>query len=260
MSEAKLTEAAPTAARAMRAEWVKFRTLHSYLVTSLSAFVLIVGMAAMLVWVRTGDAAAVTLTELLTGVSWAQLIVAVLATVFACGEWTSGTAQISFLAVPRRWHVLLGKAVALAGVAFGVGALGAGCAVALGVVVGQMTLGSASLGVRVALGAGVYLAGIAVLSAGIAVVVRNVVGAMLTVIGFVWGLPMGITLVPVVAVQRAASYLPAPAGGQLLAGGRLLADGPGAAALTPLAGGAVLWAWALASLVAAALVLHRRDV
>ncbi|MFM9597339.1 hypothetical protein ACKI1O_49345, partial [Streptomyces scabiei] len=89
--------------RVMRAEWVKFGTLISNPLTTLLAFLLITALAVVLVWARRNESAVPAITELLTGASWAQMVVAVLAAVFACTEWSSGTSQVTFLAAPTRW-------------------------------------------------------------------------------------------------------------------------------------------------------------
>ena len=57
---------------AMRAEWVKFGTLISNPLTMFVAFPLIAGLAVLLVWARSTESTVPTMTELLTGASWAQ--------------------------------------------------------------------------------------------------------------------------------------------------------------------------------------------
>lgn len=243
-----------TPVRVMRAEWVKFGTLVSNLLAMFVAFLLIAGLAVMLVWARGTESMTPTMTELLTGASWAQMLVAVLAAVFACTEWSSGTSQVTFLAAPSRWPVLVGKAVVMGVTAFFAGVLGAGGALAAGAIGGIDVDTESGLAVRLVFGAGVYLAGIAILAVALGVIVRNLVAGILTVIGFIWVLPLAITLIPWELIQRVVPYLPSPAGGLLLA-----AENP-AAELSPWGGGAVLLAWAVASLVAAACVLRSRDV
>lgn len=252
MTSAVTARATPV--RVMRAEWVKFGTLVSNPLTMFVAFLLISGLAVLLVWARSTESMTPTLTELLTGASWAQMLVAVLAAVFACTEWSSGTSQVTFLAAPTRWPVLIGKAVVIGVTAFIAGALGAGGALIAGAIGGVEAEGESGLVVRLVLGAGMYLAGIAILAVAIGVIVRNLIAGILTVIGFIWVLPLAITLIPWELIQRVVPYLPSPAGGLLIA-----AENP-ASQLTPWGGGAVLLAWAVVSLAVATFVLRTRDV
>lgn len=255
--------------RALRAEWLKFGTLASHPITALSALAIIIGLAAVLVWTRAAESSAPTAPELLTGASWAQLLLAVLAVVFVCSEWVSGTSRVTFLAVPRRWPVLLGKATVLGVVSFLVGALGAAGALGVGTLgVGTDVAGrgadlasvaepagaDAGLAIRLVLGAGIYLGALAVLALGIGTLVRNLIGAILTSIGFLWVLPLAVTLVPVPAAQRIVAVLPVPAGGLLLVAEQL--DSP----LTAWGGVVVLLAWAGAALACAVLALRTRDI
>ncbi len=206
-----------TPGRVMRAEWVKFGTLISNPLTMLVAFLLIAALAVVLVWARSTESTVPTMTELLTGASWAQMLVAVLAAVFACTEWSSGTSQVTFLAAPTRWPVLIGKAVVMGVTAFFAGALGATGALIAGAAGGVDVEADLQLTTRLVLGTGVYLAGIAILAVGIGVIVRNLIAGILTVIGFIWVLPLAITLIPWEPLQHAVPYLPSPAGGLLIA-------------------------------------------
>lgn len=243
-----------TPVRVMRAEWVKFGTLISYPLAMFVALLLIAGLAVLLVWARSSESTTPTPTELLTGASWAQMLVAVLAAVFACTEWSSGMSRVTFLAAPTRWPVLAGKAVVMGVTAFVAGVLGAGGALIAGAIGGVDIAADTSLAVQLVTGSGVYLAGIAMLSLGIGVIVRNLVAGILTVIGFIWVLPLAITLIPWEPIQHVVPYLPSPAGGLLIA-----AENP-TSELTPWGGGLVLVGWAVVCLIAAAVVLRSRDV
>lgn len=239
---------------AVRSEWVKFGSLLSHLLTTAAVAGVIAGFGAMLVWVGSEDRRGPGVAELLSGVSWAQLLIGLLGAVFACAEWSSGTAQPTFLATPRRWRVLLGKALVIGSVSGVAGVIGASGALFAGAVGGVPVGVEPGLAVRMVLGAGGYLAGIGVLAVAIGVIVRNLVGGILAVVGFLWVLPLLGGFAPWATIQRLLTYLPAPAGGTLLA-----ADDPNLA-LTPSAGGAVLCAWAIGAALASVAVLHARDV
>lgn len=254
MTVARSEKIGATPGRAMQAEWVKFGTLISNPLTVIVAFLLIAGLGVLLVWARATESITPTTTELLTGASWAQMLIAVLAAVFACSEWSSGMSRVTFIAAPTRWPVLLGKAVVMGVVAFLAGALGAGGALMAGAIGGVDVTADTELATRLVFGSGIYLAGIAILAVGIAVIVRNLIAGILTVIGFIWVLPLAVTLIPWDAIQHVVPYLPSPAGGLLI-----VAENP-ASQLSAWGGGAVLFVWAIASLLIAALVLRSRDV
>ena len=243
-----------TPVRVMQAEWVKFGTLVSNPLTMFVAFLLIAVLAVVLMWARSTEAMTPTITELLTGAQWAQMLVAVLGAVFACSEWSSGTSQVTFLAAPTRWPVLIGKAIVMGVTAFFAGVLGAGAALIAGRIGGVDVAADTGLAAQLVAGTGVYLAGIAILAVGIGVIVRNLIAGILTTIGFIWVLPLAITLIPWEPLPHVIPYLPSPAGGLLIA-----AESP-ASVLTPWGGGLVLLGWAVASLIVAAVTLRTRDV
>lgn len=241
-------------ARAVRAEWVKFGSLPSHTVAAVLASATIVALAALLVTVRTSEGTAPTPTELLSGVSWAQFVLVVLAVVTVCSEWSSGTSRTTFLAVPARWPVLAGKVTVVGAVGLVAGTAGGAGALALASAAG-VDLGSApALTARLIAGAGLYLGTLAVLALGIATIVRDLAGAVLTVAGFLWVAPFVAAMVPLAPVRELAPYLPTSAGVLLIA--PETAD----AALTPWGGYAVLLAWTAAALAGAVVTLRTRDV
>jgi ABC-2 type transport system permease protein len=244
------------AARAVRAEWVKFCSLPSNPVTVTVAAAVIIGLAAMLLSAQAGDGAvpAPTPTELLAGVSWAQFVLAVLAAVMICSEWASGASKITFLAVPTRWPVLAGKVAVVGVVGLVVGAAGGAAAFALASASGTDLGAEPALTVRLVAGSGLYLGTIAVLALGIGAIVRDLAGSILAVVGFLWVMPFVATMIPVPEVRELAVYLPTSAGVLLLA-----PDGA-ATELTPWGGYVVLLAWTAATLAAAVITLRARDV
>lgn len=243
-------------ARAVRAEWIKFCSLPSNLVTASAAFAAVVAFAAMLLLAQDGDGPvpAPTATELLAGVGWAQFVLAVLAVVLICSEWASGTSRVTFLAVPSRWPVLAGKVAVVGAVGLAAGTAGSGTAFALASAMGTDLGGEPALAVRLVAGAGLYLGAIAVLALGIGTIVRDLAGSILAVVVFLWVTPLATTMIPVPEVQELALYLPTSAG--LL----LLAPDGAAAELGPWGGYAVLLAWTAVALAGAVLALRARDV
>ncbi|AOX46453.1 hypothetical protein [Microbacterium sp. BH-3-3-3] len=87
-----------------------------------------------------------------------------------------------------------------------------------------------------------------------AAIVRNLVGALLTVAVLLTVAPLMVTLIPIEWVQRTAAWLPTPAG-QLV----FLPDNPDAS-LSWWGGYLVLLAWAAAATLIAGGLLRARDV
>lgn len=253
MSAAATGAGSLSATRVVRAEWTKFRTLPSNLITVTITFATIVGLAGVLL-ATIDEGTALAPIDLLAGVSWAQFLPAVLGVVAICSEWASGTSGVTFLAVPSRWPVLAGKVAVVGVVTFVAGAAGAAGALAMGAAAGVDVGADPALVIRIVSGTGLYLGTIAVLALGIGAIVRNLVGSILTALGFLWVAPFGAAMIPVPEVQELASYLPTSAGVLLIT-----PDNP-AVELTPWGGYAVLLAWTAAALAAAVLTLRARDV
>ncbi|GAA5146182.1 hypothetical protein GCM10025768_04420 [Microbacterium pseudoresistens] len=243
--------------RVLRSEGMKFSTLRSNIVTAAAAFTLIVGIAAVLIWARTGDPGApgAAVTDLLNGVTWAQMVLVVLAVVAICSEWSTGMSRVTFLAVPTRGRVVVAKALIVGAVSFLVGVMGAAAALAAGAfAAGIDTMADPALSARLLAGSGLSLAALAVFALGIGALVRNLVAGILTVAGILWVLPFAVAMIPVPEVQKLVAYLPGTAAGALIA-----PDDP-AAALTPWGGLAVLAVWMLVALSAAVVTVRTRDV
>ncbi|WP_129788450.1 ABC transporter permease [Promicromonospora panici] len=241
-------------ARVVRAEWTKFRTLPSNLITVAITFVTIVGLAGVLLAASDDGGTALAPVDLLAGVSWAQFLPAVLGIVAICSEWAAGTSRVTFLAVPTRWPVLAGKVAVVGVVTFVAGAAAAAGALAMGAAAGVDVGADPALAIRLVSGTGLYLGTIAVFALGVGAIVRNLVGSILTAVGFLWIAPFAAVMIPVPEVHELAGYLPTSAGALLLT-----PDNP-AVELTPWGGYAVLLAWAAAALAGALLTLRVRDV
>ena len=242
--------------RVLRSEWIKLVTLRSNLPVfgAVEAGLAVMGMLpAIAALADSGLSAGVAAQDVLGSMSWVQLLVAVPAVVFLASEYTSGSARVTFLAVPTRIPVLLGKQLAVAAPAAVAGAVGAG--IAFG---GNAMLMDAPpalwVAVRAAVGAGLYLAAIAALSIAMAAVIRNLVGATLTVAVLLTVAPLMVTLIPIEWVQRTAAWLPTPAG-QLV----FLPDNPDAP-LSWWGGYLVLLAWTAGATILAGALLRARDV
>lgn len=133
-ARARRSDAHPTAApsgcrqtfgRAVRAEWVKVRSLRSTWITSSIA----VGITVLLgAGTAIGYAASPELAEdakhaIVFGSSFGQIVVAVLGALIITGEYTSGQIRSSLAAVPHRSRVLAAKALVASMLAFCIGAV-----------------------------------------------------------------------------------------------------------------------------------------
>lgn len=241
--------------RVLRSEWIKLATVRVNLPVLGAA---VIGLAVMgtlpaiAARADSGLSAGVASQDVLGSMSWMQLLVAIPAVVLLSSEYTSGSARVTFLAVPTRIPVLIGKQLAIAVPAAIAGSVGAGIAF-----VGNALLGAApavEVAVRASTGAGLYLAAIAALSVAVAAIIRNLVGATLTVAVLLTMAPLMVALIPIEWVQRTAAWLPTPAG-QLV----FLPDDPDAS-LTWWGGYLVLLAWTVGATIIAGVLLRARDV
>ncbi|MFT4029420.1 MAG: hypothetical protein QM675_06050 [Protaetiibacter sp.] len=242
--------------RVLRSEWIKFVTLRSNLPVS-GAVVVALALTGMLPAIAaradSGLSAGVAAQDVLGSMPWVQLLVAIPAVVFLASEYTSGSAQVTFRAVPTRIPVLLGKQLAVAVPAAVAGAAGTGIAFAGNAMLLDAPSGSWAAARAVA-GAGLYLAAVAALSVAVAAIIRNLVGATLTVAVLLTVAPLIVTLIPIDWVQRTAAWLPTPAG-QLV----FLPDNP-AVSLNWWGGYLVLLAWTAGATIIAGVLLRARDV
>lgn len=201
----------------------------------------------------------------LAGVDLGQALVAVLAVLVICGEYSSGTMAVTLTAMPRRGSVLAAKAAVLTGLVLVTGSL----AVAGSLLAGRLILpghgftaghGFSPLSLadgpvlRAAAGSVLYLALIALLSLGMATVVRDSAAAIGVALGLIY-------LFPVVAAAAGPSWQRhLEQAGPMSAGLDIQATtGLHSLPLSPWAGLGVLAAWAAAGLLAGALALRWRD-
>jgi ABC-2 type transport system permease protein len=253
----------------LRAEWIKVRT------GSGSAW-LLAGLAVLTVAISTAAVAAtrcpvglscdVDTTKLtLTGVQFGQAVVAVLAILPVCNEYSTGMIRVTLAAMPRRVSVLAAKAGIV-----GILVIAAGAVAVLGsVLAGRLILpghgfdagrGFALISLadgptlRAAAGAVLYLGLIGLLSIGIAAVVRDSAATIGVVLGVLY-------LFPVIAGfvgnptwhDRIVRYTP-------MAGLNIQATtGVRSLPITPWAGLGVLALWAAAAMACGLLVITLRD-
>jgi ABC-2 type transport system permease protein len=255
---------------ALHAEWTKLRTVSgpSWLLLAVAVLTVVISTAAVgATHCPVTMQCAVDTTKLsLTGIQFGQAVVAILAVLAICNEYSTGMIRVTLAAMPRRWTVLAAKATIIAGLV-----LAAGVVAALGsVLAGQLILPghgftaargfhpiSLSYGptLRAAGGSVLYLALIALLSLGIAAIVRDSAVSIGAVLAVLYVFPLVLAFVTSTQWQRRLErWAPTTAG-------LTIQDTTGlhSLAISPWDGLGVLAIWAGAALLAGGLVLRLRD-
>jgi ABC-2 type transport system permease protein len=256
-----------TVGTALSSEWIKIRSLRSTWWALFATVVIIAGLGTLFSALRAhrynqvggGDfELLLDPTQVsLRGIFLGQLAVGVLGVLVVSGEYATGMIRASLTAHPRRWPVLVAKAVVLGVVTLVVTEAASFAAFTLGQIALASTHHQASFAthnaVRACFGAGVYLTLIALLGAGLGFALRSTAGGIATLVGIVLILPLLAQALPTPYSTDVTKYLP------LTAGGQIIATHVDPTALGPWAGIAVVAGYAAAALVAGLAVLRSRD-
>jgi ABC-2 type transport system permease protein len=254
----------------MQAEWTKIRSVRSTVWTLLIFVVVTVGLTALIAWLTEAnwngpraasrDARAISDPVgfvLGTGIGIGQLAICVLGVLVITSEYSTGVIRASLLAVPRRIPVLAAKAVVFAALLIVVAEI---------VSFASFFVGSAILHSRVAVslsdsgvaravtGAGLYLTVLGLLALAIGTLIRHTAGAIATIIGAVFVLPILSGLLPGSWGAHVNAYLPEQAGTLITHTHQQSGD-----LLSPWQGFGVLCLWTAVLLAVAAYLLDRRD-
>lgn len=244
----------------LRGEWTKLWSVRSTYAALLGTATALVVLA--LLFPATGPAAPADPTAYgLSGFFQAQLGAAALGVLAITSEYATGLIRATLTATPQRVTVLAAKAVVVAATVAVVAIASAFVAffAASQVFAGRgvpISLGDPGA-LRSVVGAGVYLAVLAVFALALGVLIRNSVGTIAVVVTVMLVLPGIATALPASWQDGAVAFLPAEAGQAMI--GRTRFAPAGAHLLEPWAGFAVLCAYTAVALVAAAIVLTRRD-
>ncbi len=191
--------------RVVRSEWIKLRSLRSTFWTLISVVVLVVGFAALIgaavpdasvlrKQAPNADLSGIVTTAATTGLTFAQLVVAVLGVLVISGEFSTGMIRSSFAAVPHRFPVLAAKAITLFLVSFVVGlvSFAASWAIAVPLLHGKGYDADlfASATLWSILGAAVYLGLVAVFSLGLGTILKASAGGIAAAVGVLFVLPI----------------------------------------------------------------------
>ena len=251
-----------TLPRVTVAEWIKFRSLRS------SWFVLggaVVGMLALSLVIgyntrhltHNQDANDLVPSATLQGYFLGQLLIGALGVLFVSGEFSTGMIRSTFAAVPKRLPVLWAKLMVF--VAVVAAAIIPTCIVAF--LASQALIGHYRTGfslsdpgaLRVVLGTGLFLTLVGVIGGMLGWVVRSTPGALVSYFALMLLFPILFGDLLGTWGKDVAEYLP----GQ--AGAAFATSTPDSPHLSPWAGFAVLMAWVVVGVGAAAVSLRRRD-
>ena len=251
-------------------EWTKIRSVRST-IWSLAAFVVVtVGFTALFTWLTeanwNGPRAAERNARIVAdpisfilgaGLGLGQLALCVLGALLMTTEYSTGVIRASLLAVPRRLPMLAAKGVVFAVLVIILGEI---------VVFGSFFIGSAIMHshlhislsepgfARAVAGGGLYLAVLSLFALAIGGLMRHTAGAISTVIGVVFVLPILSGLLPGSWGANINGYLPVQAG-QLISHAHQQATD----VLSPWQGFGIFCLWTAVLLALSAYLLSRRD-
>jgi len=261
------------APQALRAEWVKLRTVRS----TFWSLLLLVGVSILFTSVLTGGSTTEggspghggdndIVLDSLAGFWFGQIAAAVLAVLAITSEYSTRMIRTTFAANPRRRTVLVAKAIVVTGVVLVVGL--ATCAACFQV--GQLLLRGNGFNyeggypavtladgeaLRAVLGSGVYLGMLALFSVGVGAIARHTAAAITIVLAAV--------LAPVIAIGFLPENLAEPLEKSSLMGAGLAlqqtVERPDNIPLDPVEGLAVVCAYGVVTLLVALWVIGRRD-
>jgi ABC-2 type transport system permease protein len=268
------TAAAPAVRRIgfgqlMLSEWTKIRSVRSTFWSLALLTVVFPGFAALFVglgvaqWDQTSeqdraqiiaDPAAVILGS---GFLLGQLAICVLGVMVIASEYSTGMIRASLLAVPRRLPMLAAKSLVFSLLVLIVSLVAAFGAFFIGaaLIESKAPVSLSDPGVlRAVVGSGLYLAVLGPFALAIGAIVRHMAAGITGVIAFVLVLAPVVQLLPGKAGAYIHAYLPTEAG-HLIGQARQAPND----LLTPWQGFGVFCLWTAVLLVAAAILLKRRD-
>ncbi|MPV37660.1 ABC transporter permease subunit [Georgenia subflava] len=255
----------------MRGEWIKLLSLRSTwwsLGATVALMALVSLAAAMSLDAMTEDPAMSQAVAQMHGADVisgefqiGMLTIAVLGALLITGEYSTGMVRSTFAAVPTRTPVLLAKAIALVVLTTAVTVVG----VALSYLVTLPQLSEYGLVPalddavtwRVVGGTVYFLVASALFSLGVGTLLRSTAGAVTVSLTVLLLLPGILSFISLDWVETIVSYLPLPASAAFVTAAETSVRG---ADLSAGAGLAVVAAYAVVPLVAAGVVLRRRDV
>ena len=244
-------------------EWTKLRSVRSNYISLLIAAAVTIGASAIVARAVAsgpqpppGGFSSLTVS-FLAYAEYTVIPVSVLAALQFTSEYSTGLIRTTFAAVPRRWALLAGKAAVAGGAALVIGeVLAFACFATVQAILSDRHRGAslAQPGVTGAvLAAGFVLCSSALTALGLAAIIRHTAGAITA------------TLVVIYLVAGLCLFLPSPWKDDIgrftmaFAASQVVALHPQAGLFSPGTSMLVLIAWPAGALLAAGLVIARRD-
>ena len=256
-----------TILRSARSEWIKFWTLRSTWITSFIAIALTVlfgaGLAASLGQSEEYQDKAMNLIT--SGLTFGQIVVAVLGALIITGEYSSGQIRSSLAAAPRRGRLLLSKAVVLSVSSFLLGSV----SIFLSWAISKPFLGEHAGSLTDShyfghiWGSGLVFVGIALMTLGLGFLLRSTAGAITVIVSllFVVAVPLQLAASKWEWINKVIGCLPSTVSESVSDPFQRTTEW-GAQGVQFLSHGqavAVFAAWALVPLIIAWFVFSRRD-
>ena len=256
-----------TLLRSVRAEWIKFWSLRSSWITSFITIALTVLFGAGLTAIlgRTEEYQDTAKDLITQGLTFGQIVVAVLGALIITGEYSSGQIRSSLAAVPKRGQLLVSKAVVLAIVSFLLGSVSVFLSWAIskpfiGEHAGSLT---DSHYIGYIWGSGLVFATIALLALGLGFLLRSTAGTITVIVSllFIISGPLQLAASKWPWIFKIIGCLPSTVAEAVSDPFQRTTEwgGQGAQFLTHGQAIAVFAAWALVPLIAAWFVFSRRD-
>ncbi|MFD8979949.1 ABC transporter permease subunit [Streptomyces sp. NPDC059564] len=251
----------------LNSEWTKIRTVASTSWTLAVAFLATVGFSAAFCALVNASFDSMNNVERATfdptllsfsGMQFGQLAMIVFGVMVVSSEYSTGMIRTSLAAVPGRAGFLLGKLTVATALALLVGLLTSFVSFFLG----QAILGGHSIGIgednvlRAVVGAGVYMALLALFSMGVAAMLRSSVASISILIPFF--LIVSNLLSGFEATRKYGQYLPDKAGSTIM---QTVPEAMGSPETPygPWGGLGIMVLWVLAAVLGGYLVLKKRD-
>jgi ABC-type transport system involved in multi-copper enzyme maturation permease subunit len=250
--------------KVITSEWLKLITLRSSWITltlGIGALAVLGGVIGFFInrdWdhMRPGRQAAFdAVGTSLGGAQFTQLAIGVMGVLFVTGEYGTGMIRSSLTAVPKRLPVLWAKSLVFGIVTLVLSEI-ASC---IGFFIGQAVLGTHSVALssdgalRAVIGTGLYLTVVALIGTELGFIIRSTAGGIAALVAILLVLPGVVSILPQTWQDTISPYLPSNAGAALY-------DlHPETGALSPWTGFAVFCLYAVAGMIAAGVVLKRRD-
>ena len=253
--------------RSVRAEWIKFWSLRSTWITSFITIALTVlfGAGLTAAFGQSENYQDTAKNMITSGLTFGQVVVAVLGALIITGEYSSGQIRSSLTAIPHRGRLLLAKAVVLSVVAFLLGSVSVFLSWAIskpfiGEHAGSLTDSHYAGHIW---GSGLVFAVIALMALGLGFLLRSTAGTITVIVSllFIISTPLQIAASKWDWIYKIIGCLPSTVSEAVSDPFQRTTEwgGQGAQFLTHGQAIAVFAAWAIVPLLIAWFVFSRRD-